>query len=132
MSERFTELPTTTAAQLTDIICCVQGYVSPSVLGTSVQETLGQILTLFKASGAGSIIWNQVLTPTLALTTNNGYYVNDASGLVTLTLPAVSSFGDVIYIMGHSSGGWRIAQTTGQQIVVGDASTTIGSGCGKN
>lgn len=42
----FTQLPTVAHAQLTDIICAVQGYVSPSSPGVSVQETLGQISSL--------------------------------------------------------------------------------------
>lgn len=46
-TEQFTMLPTTTSAQMTDIICAVQGYVSPSNLGLSVQETLQQVFTLF-------------------------------------------------------------------------------------
>src|SRR5579872_6071555 len=49
-NEMFTQLPTTTASQLSDIVCAVQGYSSPSVPGTSVQETLGQIFNLFLAN----------------------------------------------------------------------------------
>ena len=49
-NEMFTQLPTTTAAQLSDIVCAVQGYSSPSSPGTSVQETLGQIFNLFLAN----------------------------------------------------------------------------------
>lgn len=48
--ERFTSLPTVGSAQMTDIICAVQGYVSPSNLGLSVQETLSQIYSLFQAN----------------------------------------------------------------------------------
>lgn len=48
-NERFTDLPTATPA-LTDIICAVQGYSSPSVLGTSVQETLSSIIALASAT----------------------------------------------------------------------------------
>ncbi len=46
-NERFTELPAVGSAQLSDIICAVQGFVDTSNLGTSVQETLGQIFQLF-------------------------------------------------------------------------------------
>lgn len=42
-NEMFTQLPTTTAATLGDIICAVQG-------NTSVQETLGQIIALANAN----------------------------------------------------------------------------------
>lgn len=49
-NERFTDLPTVGSAQLTDIICAVQGYVSPTVLGESVQETLQQVFNLFQSN----------------------------------------------------------------------------------
>lgn len=44
----FTQLPTTTAAKLTDIISAVQNYQSTAVPGTSVQETLQQVYNLFQ------------------------------------------------------------------------------------
>ena len=47
-NERCTELPVTSAATMSDIICAVQGYVSPSNLGLSVQETLAQVFALFQ------------------------------------------------------------------------------------
>jgi hypothetical protein len=49
--QMFTELPTVGSAQLTDIICAVQGYTaSPLNLGLSVQETLGQVYLLFQSN----------------------------------------------------------------------------------
>lgn len=48
IEQRFTDLPTVTNAQMTDIICAVQGYVSPSNIGLSVQETLQQVFGLFQ------------------------------------------------------------------------------------
>ena len=48
--EMFTSLPTVGSAQMSDIICAVQGYVSPTVLGLSVQETLQQVYNLFQAN----------------------------------------------------------------------------------
>lgn len=50
IEEMFTSLPTTTSAQMSDIICAVQGYVSPSSLGVSVQETLQQVYNLFQSN----------------------------------------------------------------------------------
>ena len=44
--EMITQLPTVASASLTDIIYAVQGFVSPSVPGTSVQETLQQVFNL--------------------------------------------------------------------------------------
>jgi hypothetical protein len=49
-NERFTDLPQVASAQLTDIICAVQGYSSPTSLGLSVQETLQQIFNLFQSN----------------------------------------------------------------------------------
>lgn len=49
IEEMVTELPTVTIAQLSDIVMAVQGYVSPSALGTSVQETWQQVYTLFQS-----------------------------------------------------------------------------------
>ena len=48
--EMYTDLPTVATAQLTDIVAAVQGYVSPSVLGTSVQETWQQVFNLFQSN----------------------------------------------------------------------------------
>ncbi len=48
IEEMFTELPTVSNSLMTDIICAVQGYVSPSVLGLSTQQTLAQVFSLFQ------------------------------------------------------------------------------------
>lgn len=45
-NQMFTELPQVVTAQLSDIICAVQGFVNPSNLGTSVQMTLAQVVAL--------------------------------------------------------------------------------------
>lgn len=64
---------------------------------------------------------------TTALTANTQYYA-DNTGLVTFTLPASVSFGDRYIIYGVGSGGWKVAQNAGQQIHLGSASTTSGTG----
>jgi hypothetical protein len=58
---------------------------------------------------------------------NNGY-VADNAGLVTLSLPTTSSFGDQIDIVGRGAGGWTISQGSGQQIIIGNTSSTVGAG----
>jgi hypothetical protein len=47
-NQNFTSLPVTSNAALTDVICAVQGYVSTSSPGVSVQETLQQVYDLFQ------------------------------------------------------------------------------------
>jgi hypothetical protein len=48
--QMFTSLPTVSSATMSDIICAVQGYTSPSNLGLSVQETLQQVYNLFQSN----------------------------------------------------------------------------------
>lgn len=50
VEEMFTSLPTVSSAQLTDIICAVQGYTSPTSLGLSVQETLQQVYEVVQSN----------------------------------------------------------------------------------
>jgi hypothetical protein len=50
IEERFTELPTVSSSTMSDIICAVQGYVSPSNLGLSTQQSLQSVYNLFQAS----------------------------------------------------------------------------------
>jgi hypothetical protein len=49
-------------------------------------------------------------------------------GLVTGTLPATASVGDIIRIVGYGSGGWKVAQNSGQTLHFGATSTTTGTG----
>ena len=49
-TEMFTQLPVATNANMSDIIAAVQGYSSPSSLGSLNQETLQQVFNLFQAN----------------------------------------------------------------------------------
>lgn len=247
--EMFTSLPTVGSAMMSDIICAVQGYSSPSNLGLSVQETMQQVYNLFQANiilfnsgnpngvvvgttfqfcwdtlnsslyicttsgsastavwtlvansaasvinpahggtgvasptahtlpvaegssnfnflgpltngqlligntgfdptvsaltggtginivnGPGSIqvvstgmagfTWTVVTGTSQVMTSNNGY-IADNVALVTLDLPATSSVGDEIDIIGKGAGGWLVQCGAGQTIVVGNTSTTV-------
>lgn len=70
--------------------------------------------------------WSNVTGTTQAMIADNGYRANNAA-LVTLTLPVTAAAGTVIRVVGVGTGGWRIAQNTGQQIVFGNTSTTSGN-----
>lgn len=50
IEEMFTSLPTVSSSTLSDIICAVQGYTSPSNLGLSTQQTLQQVYNLFQSN----------------------------------------------------------------------------------
>jgi hypothetical protein len=173
-NERFTDLPVTSAATMTDIICAVQGYTSPGNLGLSVQETLQQVFNLFQnniilfyagnpngnvagvtyqfvwdttdnllyicttsgtsstaqwtlvtSGGAGN--FNTVTGTSASMLIDSTYQPNNA-GLVTLTLPVLSPSGSIINVVGYGAGGWKIAQNSGQKILIGSAASTAGTG----
>ena len=141
-NEMITQLPTTTNANLTDILYAVQGYVSPTNPGTSVQETVQQLLSLItagtnvsvaftggnlviSATGLAGIGWNLVTGTSATMIADAGYVANN-SGLVTLTLPTLSAFGSIIYVKGLGAGGWQVAQNPGQQIIIGQTASTSG------
>lgn len=79
-------------------------------------------------AGVAGFLWNEVVVvgPT-AMSNNNGYVANNGA-LVTLTLPALAAFGTTIRVAGKGAGGWLIAQNAGQNIQVGNVSSTIGAG----
>ena len=78
-------------------------------------------------AAAGFVTWTEVTGTTQAMSVANGYVANNAA-LVTLTLPATAAIGDVIHVLGKGAGGWRVAQNANQQIRIGSANTTVGTG----
>jgi|ERR1044071_3363702 hypothetical protein len=142
-NERITDLPQASSTNLSDIIYAVQGYVSPASPGTSVQETVQQLLTLITAgtnisvtfsggnlviasTGSASLGWNNITASSATMAQNDGYVANNA-GLVTLTLPATAAFGSLIYVQGLGAGGWKVAQNSGQHIQIGSSASTVGA-----
>lgn len=73
-----------------------------------------------------------VQEPTTVLSSNtaaavNNRYISNSGTRITVTLPATAAVGDVVYIVGSGSGGWKIAQNSGQTIH-GNSDTTPGTG----
>ncbi|TAL08495.1 MAG: hypothetical protein EPO02_12735 [Nitrospirae bacterium] len=101
--------------------------LSTLTAGTNISIVNASGSITISATGSGGFTWTHVTGTTQTMASNNGYIV-DNSGLVTLTLPATSTLGDEIQVIGRGSGGWTIAQLAGQQIIVGSSSTTIGVG----
>lgn len=66
---------------------------------------------------------------TQAMTSNKSYIANNSS-LTTFTLPATSSVGDIIQIVGSAlnTGGWKVTYTTGQIIWGPAGSSTVTTG----
>lgn len=76
---------------------------------------------------SGMTIVNQTAT-TVNMSTNTVYEINAGASLVTLTLPTTANLGDMIKIIGQSSGGWIVAQNAAQSIKYSPVSTTVGVG----
>lgn len=91
-------------------------------VGIGISNAAGSITI---SSSGGGITWTDVTGTSATLAVNNGYVANNA-GLVTLTLPATATLGDVIKIVGKGAGGWTIAQNANQAIHLGNAVTTTG------
>lgn len=94
---------------------------SPTVMGTSA-------ITFEAFSFSNSVfVWELVSGTSATMTANTGY-VSGNAGLVTLTLPATSNFGDEIAVSGSGAGGWLIAQNAGQSVHIGSSTSTVGVG----
>lgn len=72
----------------------------------------------------GGFPWTDITGATQTLAINNGYVTNRGGG-VSYTLPATATEGDMIWIAGKL-GAWSVAQAAGQQILIGNASSTAG------
>ncbi|MDD5211391.1 MAG: hypothetical protein PHV62_03185 [Sulfuricurvum sp.] len=92
--------------------------------GISIANTSNTITISGTGSGIG---WTEVTGTTQAMVADSAYVANNA-GLVTLTLPATAAFGTAIVVLGKGAGGWSIAQNAGQNIQVGNTSSTVGVG----
>lgn len=92
--------------------------------GITVAGNPGTSTLTISVSGSG-MSWNEVLGTSQSMSVNNGYVPNNVA-LVTLTLPAIAAFGDVIQIGGKGAGLWKIAQNASQVIHFGIADTTVG------
>jgi hypothetical protein len=77
----------------------------------------------FTADNAG-FAWNTYTTSQI-LEDSNGYMANSA-GLLKFALPTTSSVGDTYQIIAMDTGGWMITQSAGQQIRIGNTTTTSG------
>lgn len=109
------------------IIGFTGGTPAPATLtagpGISIANGPGSITISGTGSGIG---WTEVTAATQAMTADNGYIANNAGG-VTFTLPATAALGTAIDVLGKGAGGWIIEQNAGQNIQIGNVSSTVGA-----
>jgi hypothetical protein len=76
--------------------------------------------------GSNSVmVWNEANSASVSLVASNAYVVNNGFQVV-FTLPVTAALGDEFQIQGLSASGWKIAQNNGQNIQVGNISSTVG------
>ena len=80
-----------------------------------------------KWAPASKFPFTEVTSSSQIMDVNNGYIASNV-GPVTMTLPSVSTVGDLVWVIGKGSGGWQIAQNPGQTIYFGNNRTTTGVG----
>ncbi len=104
--------------------CFVSGIVGVTVSNTqmvTIDSTTGQ---LGVSAASGIFAWTDITGASQTLAVGNGYATDNAGG-VAYALPATAIFGQEIQIVGKL-GLASIAQAAGQQIHLGNSSTTVG------
>ena len=113
-------------------VCTTTGTATTAVWTLSVTLTAGAGIAIDQ-SGSQIIISSAsfaanfipVMTTSQQMVIDTTYQADNIS-LVTLTLPLTAPLGSIIRVTGLAAGGWTIAQNAGQQIIVGNVSSSIG------
>ncbi len=92
--------------------------------GTGISITNASNSITINTTGSG-MAWVEITGTSQSAAINTGYVANNA-GLVTITLPANFSLGDVITIVGLGAGLWSLVANTGDIINFGSNPTSAG------
>lgn len=76
-------------------------------------------------SQSGILPWQENTGSPVSLVAGNGYIANSATR-ITYNLPVTASLGDVFWLVGKGTGGWQVAQNSGQTIHFLSNDTTTG------
>lgn len=118
-------------------VICAGTTATGAFQNVSGLGSAGQVLTsagagalpVWASSGIADLPWTVVTGATQALSVDNGYIANAASGGVEFSLPASAAVGSIIRIAGLQAGsGWSITQGADQNIQFGSAASTVGTG----
>jgi hypothetical protein len=72
-------------------------------------------------------LWSVIAGSSQTIVPNMGYVAENA-GLTTFTLPSVCPAGAVIGVVAGTAAGWTLTQNAGQNVQVGELSSTVGVG----
>lgn len=81
--------------------------------------------TITITSTATNLAWSTIVGTTQNADVNNGYVTSNIL-LTSIQLPALCVVGDVVSIRGYGIGGWILESNTGQNIILGAASSSTG------
>ena len=77
--------------------------------------------------GSG-LAWVTTTANVANMSVSTGYFCISAGGALTLGLPTTSVLGDTIRVSLDGATSWQITQAAGQQIRLGNTTTTLGAG----
>lgn len=106
-------IPTITSGIAADIL-----YYNPSTGFVSAAA----------APSSGGITWINKTSSPVTMAVSNGYITNDTSGQISYILPTTAAVGQIVEVVGNSSGGWVITQNAAQNIQIGSVTSTVGTG----
>lgn len=72
-------------------------------------------------------VWSKI-SSSQALVPDHGYICVSPGGALVLSLPAISSVGEIVEVVLKGATSWQITQAAGQSIELGNATTTVGIG----
>lgn len=87
----------------------------------------GSAVTWETPSGGGGMTITEVTADVSPMVVDNGYITNKAGTACSLALPTTCAVGKVLKVVGKGATGWVVTQAAGQQIMFGDASSTLGA-----
>ncbi len=103
----------------------------PAVVVTN-NETGVTLSGAFSGNGGGltnlqgTVPWQAVAGASQAAAPDLGYLLTN-NAQVTITLPATPALGDVVRVSGGGTGGWKVAQNSGQIILAGNLPGNLGA-----
>lgn len=110
----------------TDGSDAVESAGAISIVGAGGITTSGSGSTITITGSGGGMTWNNI-SASQTMSVNNGYFCS-GGGAISLLLPPVSAFGDIIEIVIDGSASVTLTQGAGQTIKLANAITTVGIG----